>query len=205
MSEAALPEPQPLAAVYDAAYQGVPNWDIGRPQRAFVHLEATGRVESPVLDLGCGTGELTLFLARQGYTVLGVDISEAAIRQAREKAHWRRIAARFLVWDALYLDRLADRGFRFRTVLDSAMYHILGDRERDGLVAGLTDIVEAGGRYVVLGDAPRDPRSGYGFSPPEIRERFVATGGWDLEFAIETGFERRSSTSPAYFVSLRRR
>ena len=92
---------RPMRHVYDAAYAGVPNWDIGRPQRAFVQVLDAGLVESPVLDVGCGTGELAMFLARYGHRVLGIDLSELAITQAREKARWRRIDAEFLVWDAL--------------------------------------------------------------------------------------------------------
>lgn len=77
---------RPLAHVYDAAYAGGPNGDIGRPQRAFVRLLDAGLIRSPVLDVGCGTGELSLFLARQGYDWLGVDLSQLAIQQATEKA-----------------------------------------------------------------------------------------------------------------------
>ena len=39
-----------------------------------------------VLDIGCGTGQLALPLARRGYDVVGVDISEAMLRIATEKA-----------------------------------------------------------------------------------------------------------------------
>ena len=39
-----------------------------------------------VLDFGCGTGWMSLFLAKAGYDVVGVDISEDAIRLAREAA-----------------------------------------------------------------------------------------------------------------------
>lgn len=200
-----LPPERPLAHVYDAAYASVPNWDIGRPQRPFVHLVEAGYVREPVLDLGCGTGELSLFLARQGFDVLGIDISPVAIRQSREKAQWRRIDAAFLVWDALYLDRLADAGFSFRTVLDSAMYHILGPEERTRLVDGLGEVVPSGGRYCILGDARSDNRSGYGITPQEVSARFEETGEWETEFSYRTMFERRYSTNPAYFVGLRRR
>ncbi|MFB6075256.1 MAG: class I SAM-dependent methyltransferase [Haloarculaceae archaeon] len=200
------PDSRPRTAVYDAAYRGVaPNWDIGRPQRAFVALAEAGLVASPVLDLGCGTGELSLFLARRGHDVLGVDIAPAAIAQARAKARWRRVDARFLVWDALRLDGLAARGLRFRTVLDCAMFHVLGDYERDVLVAGLERVVPPGGRYCVLGDVRVDPRSTYGVTPAELRRRFVDTGGWELVFARETVFERRYSANPAWFVCLERR
>jgi len=39
-----------------------------------------------VLDIGCGTGEEALALVREGYSVLGVDISAAMVRQAQTKA-----------------------------------------------------------------------------------------------------------------------
>ena len=39
-----------------------------------------------VLDLGCGPGWSSLFLARAGFDVVGVDISERMIEIARERA-----------------------------------------------------------------------------------------------------------------------
>jgi SAM-dependent methyltransferase len=203
-SPPAPPPARPVAHVYDAAYATVPNWDIGRPQRPFVHLAEAGLVRGPVLDLGCGTGELSLFLARQGHDVLGIDLSPVAVRQAREKARWRRVDASFLVWDALYLDRLAAAGFRFRTVVDSAMFHVLRGDERDRLVDGLGAVVPRGGLYCVLGDLPPDDRSGYGIAPGEIGSRFAVAGGWVPAFEHRTTFERRWGSTPALFAGVRR-
>jgi ubiquinone/menaquinone biosynthesis C-methylase UbiE len=39
-----------------------------------------------VLDLGCGTGNHTISLARRGFEVIGVDRSESMLAQARKKA-----------------------------------------------------------------------------------------------------------------------
>lgn len=195
----------PLVDVYDAAYTGVPNWDIGRPQRAFVRLADSGLVRSPVLDVGCGTGELSLFLARRGFDVLGIDLSSRAVDIARQKAYRRGIDAHFVVWDALQLSRLAEAGLSFRTVVDSAMFHILGEREREQFVAGLGSVVRPGGLYCVLGDARTDDRTVYGLTPDELRRRFGRTGGWEVVFATETTFERRWSTNRAYFVGVQRR
>lgn len=195
---------KPVAHVYDAAYAGVPNWDIGRPQRPFVHLEEIGRINGPVLDVGCGTGELSLFLARHGYDVLGIDVSPRAVRQAREKSRWRRIDARSLVWDALEVAALAAGGLRFRTVVDSAMYHVFDASDRDRFVDGLASALRPGGRYFVLGDAKPTPGGTYGIAPAELRERFRPEDGWTVEFVVETVFERRYSRNPAYVAGVRR-
>lgn len=193
----------PRGYAFDAVYANVPNWDIGRPQRAFVYLEEYGFVRSPVLEVGCGTGELSLFLARRGHEVLGIDIAPRAIERAREKAWWRRIDADFLVWDALRIDAFVDAGLSFQTVVDSAMFHLLAERERDRFVDVLGEVLEPGGAYFVLGDARPDSASGYGISPGELRTRFAAASEWELLFVVETAYERRHSRSRAYFAGAR--
>jgi SAM-dependent methyltransferase len=190
--------PRPLGYVYDAAYQGVPNWDIGRPQRAFVTVADAGGIAGRVLDVGCGTGELSLYLARQGYDVLGIDLSPVAVDQARAKAETRRIDARFLVWDALTMD---DLGIEFDTLVDCATYHVLDGRQRDRYAAAARATVAPGGYLFVLGDVPPDRRRTYGISPEELRDRF---GGFAVEFVTRTVFERRYSRNPAYLAALRR-
>jgi SAM-dependent methyltransferase len=192
----------PLVDVYDAAYAGVPNRDIGRPRRAFLALAEAGYVEGPVFAVGCDTGELSLYLANRGLAVLGVDLSRRAVARARAKARRRGLDARFPVWDALALDRLADLAFAFRTVLDCAMFHVLGAAERDRFVDGLEAVLRAGGLYCVLGDARRD-RGIYGLSPAELRARFDGPGR-SVEFVHGTVFERRYSTNPAYIAGVRR-
>lgn len=50
-------------------------------------LEAYGTNIKTVLDLGCGTGTLTMLLDDKGYEVMGVDYSEDMLAVAYEKTH----------------------------------------------------------------------------------------------------------------------
>ncbi len=47
---------------FNYAYKDIPSWDIGRPQKECARLTESVRV----LDIGCGTGENALCLARLG-------------------------------------------------------------------------------------------------------------------------------------------
>ncbi len=49
-------------------------------------LMACGITDGIVADLGCGTGELTLMLAKQGYDMIAVDLSTQMLSIAGEKA-----------------------------------------------------------------------------------------------------------------------
>jgi len=48
-------------------------------------LKKHGIADGPVLDLGCGTGELTRRLAACGYDMTGVDVSVDMLQKAMEK------------------------------------------------------------------------------------------------------------------------
>lgn len=54
-----------------------------------------------VLDVGCGTGSLSLILARLGHAVIGIDISINMLTQAKAKAHEARQTIYFSVMDAV--------------------------------------------------------------------------------------------------------
>ncbi|KAF3889557.1 MULTISPECIES: class I SAM-dependent methyltransferase [Nostocales] len=52
-----------------------------------------------VLDLGCGSGNDVLRLVQQGFTVIGMDFSDEAVRQGREKAKKLGLNAQFVIAD----------------------------------------------------------------------------------------------------------
>jgi SAM-dependent methyltransferase len=72
-----------------------------------VVLELFGKLlggRGRLLDVGCGPGWTSLFLARAGYDVVGVDISERMIEIARERSIQENTPAEFLVGDMEDLD-----------------------------------------------------------------------------------------------------
>jgi len=89
---------------FQAAYEGKPSWDLGRPQPSFV--EVADQITGAVLDLGCGTGDNALFFARRGQSVVGIDFVEFPIMEARRKAEELGVDAQFLQMDALKLPSL---------------------------------------------------------------------------------------------------
>jgi SAM-dependent methyltransferase len=153
---------------FTAAYEGAaPPWDIGRPQRDLVTAFDELQLSGSALDLGCGTGEHVLELARRGVEAWGVDTTLAAIEAARAKAAERGLSATFVHGDALDLAAL---GRRFDTVLDCGLFHVISEEDRRRYVAALSHVLDAGGRFLMLGFATsRMERGPRGYSPEELR------------------------------------
>ncbi len=70
---------------YELVYQ---NRDEEEAERLVDLLERTARPapEAKILDVGCGRGRHARTLARRGYCVTGIDLSERALMQARQRA-----------------------------------------------------------------------------------------------------------------------
>ncbi len=56
---------------------------------------------SKILDFGCGTGRHTIYLARLGFDVYGIDWSEKAIEIAKKELSENRLTANLKVWDMI--------------------------------------------------------------------------------------------------------
>jgi 2-polyprenyl-3-methyl-5-hydroxy-6-metoxy-1,4-benzoquinol methylase len=71
-------------------------------RQAWINLLANSLPSPPasVLDIGCGTGSLSLVLAGLGYEVTGIDLSEAMIARAKAKTKAAGYSIPFKVMDA---------------------------------------------------------------------------------------------------------
>ena len=181
-----MSEPSSRADGFEGAYLGPPPpWDIGRAQPVFIRLAAEGLIGSPVLDAGCGTGENALHLASLGLDVTGLDGAPSAITRARAKSLERGITVDFVVGDALRLEAL---GRLFETAIDSGLFHVFPDAERERYVAGLTAVVGAGGRAHILCFSEREP-AGWGprrVTQAELRSAFAT--GWQVAAIVPERF-----------------
>ena len=84
-------------AFWDEEYISSPPWDIGHPQPALVELVRNREMRpGRVLDVGCGTGDNSIFLAKSGLSVVGIDIAKGAIGLAKAKAFDRSISEKLL-------------------------------------------------------------------------------------------------------------
>jgi len=120
--------------------------------------------DETVLDLGCGTGAIALGLAADAGRVVGRDISEGMMDQAREKAAERG------------LENVAFGEGRFRepnydgdvdvVTSNFAMHHLADDEKREAIDV----IADLGPRRIVLGDVMffGEPDPDEPFYSPEV-------------------------------------
>jgi len=115
----------------------------GKPNVALVR-EITGLTPGSALDLGCGEGADAIWLAGQGWSVTGVDVSDVALDRARQHAAAAGVAIEFV------LDDLAASPGEFDLVT-SFFLHVpeAALRERTLLVAVAS--VAPGGTLLVVG------------------------------------------------------
>ncbi len=168
---------------YELAYLvGFKPWDSGVPPPELVAVVEGPDALAPgrALDLGCGTGTNTVYLARHGWDVTAIDLVRRPLAAARQKAAAAGVAPRFVRGDVTRLDQLGV-GDGYGLGLDLGCFHGLPDQRRDAYVSGLTRVTVAGAVHLLFGFAPGAMRPGpRGVSADEVRERFHA---WELQEA----------------------
>jgi SAM-dependent methyltransferase len=132
----------------EGEFEGPPPWNIGEPQPELAALIRDGKVRSDVLDAGCGHAELSLTLAADGYTVVGIELTPTAVAAATKAAKERNLPNATFVQD----DITTFTGFdgRFSTIIDSTLFHSLPIEGRDGYQQSVFRAAAPGATYYIL-------------------------------------------------------
>ncbi|MCT7989006.1 class I SAM-dependent methyltransferase [Laspinema olomoucense] len=78
--------------------------------------------ESSVLDIGCGSGEIAAWLAKQNFKVLGIDFSLSAIKQA--KSEYPEVPGK-LEFQTVDICRQPSPLPRFNAAIDRGCFHVI--------------------------------------------------------------------------------
>lgn len=169
-------------------YDPVLRWAM-QEQKFKTHLlqQVDIQLGQHVLDLGCGTGTLTLWLKQthSDAIITGLDIDPAILAIAQRKASTAPIT-----WTCASATQLPYSEHRFERVVTSLMLHHLTSASKQQAIAEIYRVLRPGGQLHVLDFGP--PRSAYarGIAPllrhfEEIADNFE---GYLVTLFTTTGF-----------------
>lgn len=150
-------------------------------------LPATGNA----LDLGCGNGRNSIFLARNGFNVQAVDYSASAVAWAKEEIAKARVPVQvhcISVFDLQVSPASCD------VVYDAGCFHHMAPHRRQQYVQLIARALKPGG---TLGLVCFAPEGGSGYSDEEVYLRQSLGGGlgydearlreiWQADFHVES-------------------
>jgi ubiquinone/menaquinone biosynthesis C-methylase UbiE len=183
--------------VYRLAYRlGLIVWQRATPSTDLVALIEGPAALKPgrALDIGCGTGTDSIYLATHGWEVTAVDMVSKALTAARRKATAAGVTPRFVQGD---VTRLGDLGVGdgYTLLLDFGCLHTLPEDRRTAYVTGVSRVAAPGATLLLCGFKlpPKAPMHA-GITLDEVRQRF-GEAGWQVVRAEPTSADPEMATA----------
>lgn len=154
-------------------------WDIGKPDFNLTEVVSQKPISScKALDIGCGTGDNSIWLAQNHFQVIGIDSSEVALDKAKEKSSEAGVKCHFMLVD--FLENQIE-GAPFGFIFDRGCFHSFSsESERKQFAENVNAHLEEAGLWLtIVGNADED-RQGPG--PPQRTAS-------DIVLAVEPYFE----------------
>ncbi|MCX5805798.1 MAG: class I SAM-dependent methyltransferase [Proteobacteria bacterium] len=163
-------------------------WDLGQPDFNLIEVVNEKPILScKVLDIGCGTGDNSVWLAQNRFQVISTDTSDIALEKAREKASKANVECNFMLVD--FLENKIE-GAPFGFVFDRGCFHLFSsENDRRRFAQNVAAHLEETGLWLTIVGNADEVRQSPG--PPQ------RTAG-DIVMAVEPYFEVLSLTSSRF-------
>ncbi|PWH15864.1 MAG: hypothetical protein DDG59_10775 [Anaerolineae bacterium] len=132
---------------FEWIYFQAPPWDSGivPPEVVeFVSHHPPGRA----IDLGCGTGTNAIYLAQNGWQVIGVDFSLRALSIARRKSKRQSVKVDFIHDDVSTLRKVQGK---FDLILDIGCFHGLSPKQKHSYLQRIQELLTPNGYFLLYG------------------------------------------------------
>lgn len=146
-------------------------------QFCFRHYPKADRVQTRALDLGCGSGVHTAFLAREGFITSASDIAEQGVANTRQRLGAEQLVARLRVESA---DQSSFDAASFDLIICVGVLECVGPGTATAVIRRARHMLSAGGRGLFLfcgeGDFRLSGENRYqlhGFSRDEVEAVFA--------------------------------
>ena len=134
-----------FAAVYDRLMQDIPY--AGWVQYLDLIFQKHGIRPQVVLDIGCGTGNVTIPLAQMGYRLIGLDMSQEMLALAEEKARNQGLKISWLQQDMRSMN-LGDLRFDLVISMTDSLNYIQTTADLAKVFALVRDSLKTGGWFI---------------------------------------------------------
>jgi len=134
-------------------------WNITTPPEILVTAVTANIAKTcKAIEMGCGAGNYVIHFSKLGYDCTGVDISEHAIRMARDSALAAGVDCKFIVADVT--GNLPECNSRSDFVYDWELLHHIFPEDREKYIDNVHRLLNPGGRYLSVCFSEEDPQFG---------------------------------------------
>lgn len=131
---------------FDKAYSSLSHWmwtDIRIPKQI---KELISFNPTTSLELGCGIGRFSSFMAKQGIKATGVDFSRVAIQRAQKRVANKEEKPIFLVGDVTNLENISEQ---FDVSFDVGCFHCLNEEAQKRYVGEIYRLLKPGAIHLL--------------------------------------------------------
>jgi ubiquinone/menaquinone biosynthesis C-methylase UbiE len=122
---------------------------LGRLNKTYDHLTLYIQRGQRVLDLGCGTGALTLRAAQKGAKVKGIDVNSQIIEIAQNQARHKNLANNIALYEMGVAELGSEKSESYDIVMSGLCFSELTDNELTYTLKEVKRILKPGGLLLV--------------------------------------------------------